>query len=63
MVLHLLLPPECVHEKRTPTLCLNTGGIGEFSRCGTFFLLRSPIKVLADKDGRGIEAVHCLYSR
>ena len=38
-------------------------GIGEFDRCWTFFLLRSQIRVLADKDGRGIEAVHCLYSR
>ena len=30
---------------------------------GHFFLLRPQIRVLADKDGRGIEAVHCLHSR
>ena len=41
----------------------NTGGIGEFGRCWTFFLLRTQIRVLADKDGGGIRAVHCLYSR
>ena len=36
---------------------------GEFGRCWTFFLLRSEIRFLADKDGRGIKAVHCLHSR
>ena len=41
----------------------NTGGVGEFGRCWTFFLLRSQIRVLADNDGRGVEAVHHLYSR
>ena len=37
--------------------------IGEYGGCGTFFLLGPQIGVLADKDGGGIEAVHCLYSR
>ena len=41
----------------------NTGGVGEFGRCWTFFLLGPQIRVLADKDGRGIKAVHCLHSR
>ena len=41
----------------------NTGGIGEFGRCWTFFLFGPQIGVLADKDGGGIEAIHHLHSR
>ena len=41
----------------------NTGGFGEFSRCQIFFLFRPQIGVLADKNGRGIEAVHCFHGR
>ena len=41
----------------------NTGGIGEFGRCWAFFLLGPQIRVLADKDGGGIKAVHHLHSR
>ena len=41
----------------------NTGGIGEFGRCWTFFLLGPQIRVLADKNGGGIEAIHHLHSR
>ena len=50
-------------QKRTPTPAQNTGGFGEFGRSWTFFLLGSQIGVLADKDGGGIEAVHCPHSR
>ena len=57
------LPPECSHEKGLIPPAQNTRGIGEFGRCWTFFLLRSQIMVLADKDGRGIKAVHHLHSR
>ena len=49
--------------KRIPIPLQNTGGIGESSRCWTFFLLGPQIRVLADKGGGGIKAVHCLYSR
>ena len=40
----------------------NTGGIREFGRCWAFFMLGPQIRFLADKDGRGVEAVHCLHS-
>ena len=62
-VLHLLSPPEHAHEKGLLPPAQNTGGIGEFGRCWTFFLRRSEIRVLADKDGRGVKAVHCLHSK
>ena len=38
----------------------NTGSIGEFGRCWTFFLLGPQIRVLADEDGGGIEVVYHL---
>ena len=41
----------------------NTGGIGEFGRWWTFFLLRPQVGVLANKNGGGIKAIHCLHSR
>ena len=53
-VLHRLLPPECSHKKGLLPLAQNTGGVGEFGRYWTFLLLRSQIRDLADKDGRGI---------
>ena len=62
-VLHQLLLPECLHEKGLLPPDQNTGGIGEFGRCWAFFLLGPEIRVLADKDGGGVKAVHCLHSR
>ena len=59
----LTFPVLMLAQKRTPTPAQNTEGIGEFGRCWTFFLLRPQIRVLADKDERGIEAVHYLHSR
>ena len=51
----LILLPECLHEKGLLPPAQNTGGIGEFGRCWAFFLLGPQIRVLADKDGGGIE--------
>ena len=59
----LTFPPECSHEKGPLPRAQNTGDIGEFGRCWTFFLLGPQTRVLADKDGGGIKAVHCLDSR
>ena len=55
--------PECSYKKGLLPPAQNTGGIGEFGRCWAFFLLGPQIRVLADKDGGGIKAVHCLHSR
>ena len=63
MFLLQLSLPEHLHENGILPPAHNTGGIGEFGRCWTFFLLGLQIRVLADKDGGGIEAVHCLHSR
>ena len=38
-------------------------GIGESGRCWTFFLLGPQIGVLVNKNGGGIQAIHCLHSR
>ena len=38
-------------------------GTGESCGCRPLFLPRPQIQILVDKDGRGIEAVYCLYSR
>ena len=57
MALHWLSPSEHSHRKRLLPPAQNTGGIGEFGRCWTFFLLGPQIRVLADKDGGGIKAV------
>ena len=62
-VLHWLFPPECLHKKGLLPPAQNTRGIGEVGRCWTFVLLRSQIRVLPDKDGRGVKAVYHLYSR
>ena len=58
MVLHRLLPPECLHEKGLLPPAQNTGGIGGFGRSWVFFLLGPQIGVLADKDGGGIGVIH-----
>ena len=55
MILHWLLLPECSHKKGLLPPAQNTGGIGEFGRCWTLFLFGSQIRVLADKDWRGIK--------
>ena len=54
--------PEHVQEEGLLPPAQNTGGIGEFGRCWTFFLLGPQIRVLADKNGGGIEAIHHLCS-
>ena len=41
----------------------NSGGIGESGRCWTFFVSRPQIGVLANKNGGGIEVIHCLHCR
>ena len=40
----------------------NSGGIGESSRCWTFFVPRPQIGVLANRNGGGIETIYCLHS-
>ena len=47
-----------MHEKGLLSPAQNTGGIGEFGRCWTFFLLGPQIEILADKNGEGIKAIH-----
>ena len=42
-------------------VALNTGGTGEFSGHWSLFLPGSEVQILADKNGRGIEAVYCLH--
>ena len=59
--LHQLLTSECTYKEGFLSIALNTGGIGEFSRHRPLFLLGSEVRILADKNGRGIEAVYCLY--
>ena len=52
----------CTQKRLLPS-AQNTGGIGVFGRCWTFFLPGPQIGVLADKYGQGIEAIHHLHSR
>ena len=52
---------ECMYKEGFLSVALNTGGIGEFSRCWPLFLLGTEVRILADKNGRGIEAVYHLY--
>ena len=49
MVLNQLLLPKHMHEKGLLSPAQNTGGVGEFGRCWTFFLFGPQIGVLADK--------------
>ena len=60
--LHQFLTSECPYEEGFLPLAPDTGGIGEPSRHWSLFLPGSEIQILADKDGQGIEAVHCLHS-
>ena len=61
--LHQLLLPERLYKEGFIPSPQNTGGVGELGGHWTFFLLGSQIQILADKDGRGIKAVHHLHSR
>ena len=54
--------PEHPYEEVFLPIAQNTRGIGEPSGCQSLFLPGSEIWTLADKDGRGIEAVHHLHS-
>ena len=50
--------------KRTPIpLPRDSGGVGESGRCWTFFVPRPQIRVLANKNGGGIETIYCLHCR
>ena len=42
---------------------MDSGGIWESGRCWTFFVPGPQIGVWANKNGGGVEGVHCLYSR
>ena len=61
MLLHQFPMPECPYEEGFLPIAQNTRGAREPSRCWSLFLPGSEIWILADKDGRGIEAVHCLH--
>ena len=61
MFLHQLPMSECMYKEGFLSIALNTGGIGELSRCRPLFLPGSEVQILADKDGQGIEAVYHLH--
>ena len=61
MFLQQLLTSECTYEEGFLSVAPNTGGAREFGRCWPLFLPGSEVWILADKNGRGIEAVYCLY--
>ena len=52
---------ECMYEEGFLSIAPNTGGTGELSRHWTLFLPGSEVWILADKNGRGVEAVYRLY--
>ena len=52
---------ERMYEEGFLSIALNTGGAGELSRCWPLLLPGSEVWILADKNGRGVEAVYCLY--
>ena len=52
---------ECSYKEGFLPITLNTRGIRELSRHWPLFLPGSEIWILADQDGRGIEAIHCLH--
>ena len=56
------LPPEGTYKKGLLPPSENSGGIGEFGRCWTFFMPRPQIGVLANKNGGGIQTIHCFHS-
>ena len=55
--------PEHVYEKGLLSPAKNSGGIGESSRCWTFFVSRPQVWVLANKDGGGINTIYHLQSK
>ena len=61
MLLHQFLMPECPYKEGFLPLAQNTGGVREPSKCRSLFLPGSEIWILADKDGQGIETVHCIH--
>ena len=63
MILYQLLLPECAYEKGLLPPAKNSGGAGESGRCWTFFVPRSQVGVLANKNGGGVKAIYCLHSR
>ena len=52
---------ECMYKEGFLSIAPNIGGVGELSRCRPLFLPGSEVRILADKDGRGIKAVYCLH--
>ena len=61
MLLHQFLMPECPYKEGFLPLAQNSRGVGESSRHRLLFLPGSEVQILADKDGQGVEAVHCLH--
>ena len=62
MFLHRLLTPECTYEEGFLSIAPNTGGAGEFSRHQPLLPPGSEVRILADKNGRGIEAVYTTFT-
>ena len=62
-ILHQLLLPKHMHEKKLLPSAQDPGGIGEFARCRTFFLPRPQVGILANKSGGGIKTIYHLHSR
>ena len=62
--LHFCIDFHCLnaHTKKY-SYPLATRGARELSGCWPLFLLGSQIQILADKNGRSVKAVYCLYSR
>ena len=61
MFLHQLLTSEGMYEEGFLSVAPNTGGAGELSRYWPLLLPGPEVRILADKNGRGIEVVYCLY--
>ena len=61
--LHQLSPPECPHKKDSYPLPRIQEVLESLVGSGHLSCLDLKIQILADKDGRGVKAVHCLYSR
>ena len=59
--LYQLLMSEHTYKEGFLPIAPNTGGTGEFSGCRSLFLPGSEVWILADKNGRGIEAVYRLH--
>ena len=53
---------ECTYEEGFLSITSNTRGARKSGRCQPLLLPGSEVQILADKNGRGVEAVYCIFT-